>query len=126
MAECLPASNAANCCNSLIFWAVAPLCPPAASARLLSLTPARRLQGWPPLRLAAGDLTTVRVPNPLTLPPGPEAWSGWKISHGEVPAGAGSVTEKCPISKSLTSPGSRKSLSGSDWDWRRTCEKEIE
>ena len=31
----------------------------------------------------------------------------------------------CPFRKSFTSPRSRKSLTGNDWDWRRTCETDM-
>jgi hypothetical protein len=68
MADRLPARSAANPYNSLIFWAPTPLGPPRhhAPSGSDSRPPST---GWPPLRLAAGDLTKVRIPNPSTRPP---------------------------------------------------------
>ena len=94
MANGLPASSAANSCNSLIFWAVKPLGPLPATASLLGLTPARRLRadrlfGLPrgilPQRESRIDRRHVQVLKRGRVKPFPPGSACWRrIGYGEM------------------------------------------
>ena len=98
--------------------------------------PRRALPGEHPAPLRAGGGRRRRQPDPLPRPrdrpglhrvraarPGRPAPRLLERREGRRMVQAEGT--RCPFRKSFTSPRSRKSLPGNDWDWWWTCETDI-